>query len=139
VRTLLRSSGGSRWRCCAQPSWRPLLVFIFDFTKLGVILLLGGPGFSTLEVGHLYPGHLVLQYAVGSLAFTDQLLCTLAFSILYSRMIPRTVVSVGPAHQCLTRPHGLPQRYFVGGLSILLLVFLRSTALGRCRCARPAA
>ncbi len=27
-----------------------LLVFIFDFTSFGVILLLGGPGFSTLEV-----------------------------------------------------------------------------------------
>jgi len=74
-------------RCCAQPSCGPaLLVFIFDFTSFGLSCLLGGPGFSTLEVA-IYTQHLVL-HAVGSLAFTDPILCTLAFSILYSRMIP---------------------------------------------------
>ena len=100
-----------------------LLVFIFDFTSFGVILLLGGPGFSTLEVAIYTQAISFFNMPLAALLSLIQLLCTLAFSILYSRMIPRTVVSVGPRTSVSTRPHGLPQRYFVGGLSILLLVF----------------
>ena len=51
--------GASRWhifRTVTLPLLRPaivaatLLVFIFTFTSFGVILVLGGPGFATLEV-----------------------------------------------------------------------------------------
>jgi len=100
-----------------------LLVFIFDFTSFGVILLLGGPGFSTLEVAIYTQAMSFFNMPLAALLSLIQLLCTLAFSILYSRLVPRTVVSVGPRANLSTRPHSLPQRYFVGSLSILLFVF----------------
>ena len=55
ARTLGADSWHVFWRV-TLPLLRPsilaatLLVFIFDFTSFGVILLLGGPRFSTLEV-----------------------------------------------------------------------------------------
>ena len=54
-----RVLGASTWRTLREvtlPLLRPsivaatLLVFLFDFTSFGVILLMGGPKFSTLEV-----------------------------------------------------------------------------------------
>ena len=100
-----------------------LLVFIFDFTSFGVILLLGGPGFSTLEVAIYTQAMSFFNLPLAALLSLIQLLCTLAFSILYSRLMPRTVVSVTPRANLSARPHSLPQRYFVIILSILLFVF----------------
>jgi thiamine transport system permease protein len=54
-----RVAGASQWRAFREVTW-PLLrpavlaatsiVFLFTFTSFGVVLLLGGPGFNTLEV-----------------------------------------------------------------------------------------
>ena len=73
-----------------------LLVFIFDFTSFGVILLLGGPGFSTLEVEIYQQVTSFFNLPLAALLSLIQLLCTLAFSILYSRLVSRNVVSVNP-------------------------------------------
>ena len=100
-----------------------LLVFIFDFTSFGVILLLGGPGFSTLEVAIYTQAMSFFNMPLAALLSLIQLLCTLVFSILYSRLLPRTVVSVGPRANLPARPHGLPQRYFVAILSVFLFLF----------------
>lgn len=100
-----------------------LLVFIFDFTSFGVILLLGGPGFSTLEVAIYTQAMSFFNLPLATLLSLIQLACTLAFSILYSRLLPRTVVSVNPRADVATHPHNLPQRFFVTILSILLFVF----------------
>jgi thiamine transport system permease protein len=54
-----RVLGASRWRAFREVTWpllRPAItaaasiVFLFTFTSFGVILLLGGPGQSTIEV-----------------------------------------------------------------------------------------
>jgi thiamine transport system permease protein len=52
-----------------------------------------------------------------------QLVCTLAFSILYSRLLPRTVVNVTPRADVSIHPHTLAQRSFVAIFSILLFIF----------------
>ncbi len=100
-----------------------LLVFIFDFTSFGVILLLGGPGFSTLEVEIYKQAMSFFNMPLAALLSLIQLLCTLAFSILYSRLVRRTVVSTTPRLNASTRPHSLPQRFFVGIFSVLLFIF----------------
>ena len=84
-----------------------LLVFIFDFTSFGVILLLGGPGFSTLEVAIYTQAMSFFNLPLAALLSLIQLLCTLAFSILYSRLLPRTVVSVTPRANAL-HPSRIP-------------------------------
>ena len=73
-----------------------ILVFIFDFTSFGVILLLGGPGFSTLEVEIYKQAVQVFNLPLAGLLSIIQLLCTLAFSILYSRIVIRNVVTSAP-------------------------------------------
>src|SRR6185503_10221067 len=61
-----------------------LLVFLFDFTSFGVILLLGASKFSTLEV-EIYLRLLRLpNLPLAALLSVIQLFCTLIFSILYA-------------------------------------------------------
>ncbi len=100
-----------------------LLVFIFDFTSFGVILLLGGSRFSTLEVEIYQQVTSFFNLPLASLLSFIQLLCTLAFSILYSRLVTHTVVSVNPRVNISSRPRSLPQRLFVSVLCVLLIVF----------------
>lgn len=100
-----------------------LLVFLFDFTSYGVILLLGGPRFSTLEVEiYLQAMHWLNLPAAALLAFI-QLLCTLGLSILYTRMLPHLAVPVKPIERALETPRTGWQRAFVGTLTAFVLLF----------------
>ncbi len=100
-----------------------LLVFIFDFTSFGVILLLGGPHFSTLEVEIYQQVTSFFNLPLASLLSFIQLLCTLAFSILYSRLVAKTVVSVNPRVNIPIRPRSLPQRLYVISFCLVLYGF----------------
>lgn len=99
------------------------LVFIFDFTSFGVILLLGGPSFSTLEVEIYKQAVSFYNLPLAALLSLIQLVCTLAFSILYSRLISHTRVTVHPRLNPSQPAHSLPQRLFVAFFCFLLLVF----------------
>lgn len=100
-----------------------LLVFLFDFTSYGVILLLGGPRFSTIEVEIYIQALQMLNLPAASLLSLVQLLCTLAFSVLYSRYVTRLVTPVKPVEQTIKRPKSLPERTFVFLLSAFLVLF----------------
>ena len=100
-----------------------LLVFIFDFTSFGVVLLLGGPGFSTLEVAIYTQAMAFFNMPLAALLSLIQLACTLVFSILYSRLIPGTVVRIAPRLNIAARPPGLSRRLFVACLSVFLFLF----------------
>ncbi len=104
-----------------------LLVFIFDFTSFGVILLLGGPGFSTLEVEIYKQATQIFNLPLAGLLSLIQLLCTLAFSILYSRVVRHTAVTSTPraAETNLHNARTFRQKLFLGGMvSLLLALFL---------------
>ncbi len=90
-----RMAGASRWRAWADvtlPLLMPalgaaaLLTFIFCFTSFGVILILGGPRFATLEVD-IY--RLTVQYlnlpAAAALALL-QLAFTLGMTLAYTHL-----------------------------------------------------
>jgi thiamine transport system permease protein len=100
-----------------------VLVFIFDFTSFGVILLLGGPGFSTLEVEIYKQAMQIFNLPLAGLLSLIQLLCTLAFSILYSRIVRRTVVTSAPrpAGTNLHKARTFREKLFIGGMVLLLL------------------
>jgi len=100
-----------------------LLVFLFDFTSYGVILLLGGPKFSTLEVEIYLQALHLLNLPAAALLSLVQLLCTLAFSALYSRFITRLAVPVKPVEPTLIRPTSPPERSFTFLLSTFLVLF----------------
>src|SRR5215216_2340814 len=102
-----------------------LLVFLFDFTSFGVILLLGGPKFSTLEV-EIYLRVLKLpDLPLAALLSVIQLICTLIFSILYSRIVTRTTVQTTPrsAGSNIRKPKTIRERIFITAFLFLLFSF----------------
>src|SRR6266496_4309293 len=71
-----------------------LLVFLFDFTSFGVILLLGGSQFATLEV-EIYLRVLKLpNLSLAALLSVIQLLCTLIISVIYSHFASRSTTQL---------------------------------------------
>jgi thiamine transport system permease protein len=73
-----------------------LLVFLFDFTSFGVILLLGGVGFSTLEVAIYTQALSMLNLPMAGLLSIIQLVCTLLITILYSRISGKQAIPIFP-------------------------------------------
>jgi thiamine transport system permease protein len=100
-----------------------LLVFLFDFTSFGVILMLGGPQFATLEVEIYYQALTFFNLPLAAWLSLIQLACTLVFSIIYSRLVRRTQVTVAPRPNPSVRPHTAGQRVFVALLALFLLLF----------------
>jgi len=101
------------------------LVFLFDFTSFGVILLLGGPGFATLEVETYIQALQMLNLPLASLLSAVQLFCTLAFSVFYTRVVAKTRIQVSPraAQYNLHRACKWSERIFVIGMGTLLILF----------------
>ncbi len=128
-----RSLGADRlrlWTSVYLPLLRPsllaasVLVFLFDFTSFGVILLLGGPTFATLEVQIYVQSLYYLNLPVAALLATIQLACTLLFSVVYSRVLSRSLAPIAPraAEGNVRRAKSLGQRLFVGGMVTLIVV-----------------
>lgn len=63
-----------------------LLVFLFDFASFGVILMLGGPAFQTLEVAVYTQALHFLNLPMAGLLSIFQLGCTLGVTLLYSHV-----------------------------------------------------
>ncbi len=129
-----RSLGASPWQTLSHvtlPLLRPsifaasLLVFLFDFTSYGVILLLGGPKFATLEVEIYIQALHMLNLPAASWLSIVQLLCTLIFSFIYSRYIARVTTPTKPraAWLNLQSPKKLTEKAFVILMLTVLLVF----------------
>lgn len=103
-----------------------LLVFIFDFTSFGVILILGGPKFATLEVEIYYQAVAVFNLPQAAALSLLQLACTLALTITYSRLSQRLSrpLSLRPPEQTQRPLNTTRTRLFalvVNGLLVILL------------------
>ena len=99
-----------------------LLVFLFDFTSFGVILLLGGSQFATLEV-EIYLRVLKLPNPpLAALLSVIQLICTIIFSILYTYFTSRSTIQLAP-RSIVIKPKTIKQRLFVIFFSVLLTAF----------------
>ncbi len=100
-----------------------LLVFMFDFTSFGVILLLGGSQFATLEV-EIYIRALQLpDLNLAALLSVIQLVFTLIFSILYSRTINQVSTQTTPRFSQARAPKTIRERVFVITFYSLLSIF----------------
>jgi ABC-type Fe3+ transport system, permease component len=102
-----------------------LLVFLFDFTSFGVILLLGGSQFATLEL-EIYLRVLKLpNLSLAALLSVIQLLCTLIISLIYSRVVSRSTVQTAPrsAESNIHKPKTLRERIFLISFALLLASF----------------
>lgn len=83
------------WRRVTIPLLAPaiasaaLLVFLFDFTSFGVILVLGGPRFATLEVEIYVQTISLFNLPMAASLSLLQLLCTLGLTVVYTRLAAR--------------------------------------------------
>jgi thiamine transport system permease protein len=105
-----------------------LLVFIFDFTSFGVVLLLGGPRFATLEVEIYTQALQLLNLPTAGLLSAIQLLCTLALAVISNHLGSRQPIPLAPRPQAeaLWTPRHPLERLWVGGLAVFLLLLLTS-------------
>lgn len=117
------------WKDVLLPILRPsllaaaLLVFMFDFTSFGVILLLGGSQFATLEV-EIYIRALQLpNLNLAALLSIIQLIFTLVFSILYTRTINQVQTQTAPRFSTARPPKTIREQVFVFTLYLLLITF----------------
>ncbi len=116
------------WTKVTLPLLRPsilaasILVFLFDFTSFGVILLLGGSQFATLEVEIYIQAVKQLNLPLAALLAIIQLVCTLAFSIIYSYLVTRNSYPLQP-RSSLIKPQTLKQKLFVTSFIFLLSSF----------------
>lgn len=117
------------WKDVILPILRPsllavaLLIFMFDFTSFGVILLLGGSQFATLEV-EIYIRALQLpNLNLAALLAAIQLVFTLIFSILYSRTINQVQTQTAPRFSTARPPKTIKEKIFAATLALLLSSF----------------
>ena len=119
------------WWNVTLPLLRPailassLLVFLFDFTSFGVILLLGGGQFATLEVEIYNQATRYLNLPLAAWLAVIQLICTLIVAILYTRLSTRFATQLAPraAQSNVRRPRTIRERIFVTAFIFLLTAF----------------
>ena len=116
------------WRDVTIPLLLPsllsasLLVFLFDFTSFGVILLLGGSQFATLEV-EIYLRILKLpNLSLAALLSVIQLICTTIFSVLYTYFASRSTIQLAP-RSLLIKSKTIREQTFVTIFTLLLTFF----------------
>lgn len=108
-----------------------LLVFIFDFTSFGIILLLGGPSFATMEVEIYYQTISLFNLPTAAALSIVQLLFTLLLTVAYTRMATVVTRPVPLRARRITQrpPHTLRSRLAVASLVACLLLLLVSPLL----------
>jgi thiamine transport system permease protein len=130
-----RVLGASTWRAFWEvtlPLLRPallaalLLVFMFDFTSFGVILLLGGPRFSTIEVEIYIQALQMLNLPLAGLLSAVQLLFTFLLAVAYAVFAGQRSVPLAPRVQGegMRRAQGWRERLMVGAVILLVIVLL---------------
>ena len=81
-----------------------LLVFIFDFTSFGVVLILGGAQFATLEVEIYRQTVNLFNLPMAAALSLVQIACTLGLTVIYTRL---QALTARPLH---LRPQAITQR-----------------------------
>ncbi|MEW1887658.1 MULTISPECIES: iron ABC transporter permease [unclassified Streptomyces] len=131
---VLGASRFTAWRRVTLPALAPavaaaaLMVFLFTFTSFGVVQILGGPGFSTLEVEIYRQTAQLLALPTAAVLTLVQFAAVGAILAVHAwtvRRRERALKLVDPA-QTARRPHGAGQWTLLAGvlLSVLLLVLL---------------
>ena len=136
--------GANPWRAFWEvtlPLLRPsilggtLLVFLFNFTSFGAVLMLGGSQFSTLEVEIYIQALHLLNLPLAAVLSTLQLICTLIITVGHNRISRRSSMEIAPKTRGITprRPRKGWERLvtivLIATLFLLLVSPLASLAL----------
>ncbi len=129
-----RMLGASPWRAWWEvtlPLLRPsilaalVLVFLFDFSSFGVVLMLGGPRFATLEVAIYTQALHLLNLRLAALLSLIQIACTLSLTLVYAQITRQVMAPSAPraAHET-SQPSAAPRRRLAMVLLVALLLVL---------------
>jgi len=101
-----------------------LLVFLFNFTSFGVVLMLGGPQYATLEVEIYIQALHLLNLPLASVLSILQLVCTLIITVAHRRLSGQQALQISPRAQEIGVRK--PKRGYEKILVILLVISLFS-------------
>jgi len=132
-----RVLGANRWKTLREitlPLLTPaiaassLLVFIFDLTSFGVVLVLGGPLFSTLEVEIYYQTISLFNLPLAATLSLLQIVFTLILTIIYTRLTNRInqPVELSSREKSQQPLISTRSKILAGLMIVFLLVFLIS-------------
>ena len=144
-----RTLGASPWQAFHSVTWpllRPAvaaasaLVFLFTFTSFGVVLVLGGPSTTTLEVEIYRRTAQLLDLSGAAVLAVLQLICLALVLVVSARLQARAAVSQSlrpDADETLVRPVTFRQRLLVaatlGVITVLLATPLAALVLASVR------
>ena len=125
----------SLWRDIRLPLIRPamlsagLLVFIFSFTSFGVILILGGIRFATLEVQIYYQAVNMFNLPLAAALSLVQILSMLFMMMLYASTQKRLQLALASSAAIAKRPRTLLERLCLSLCVALIAILLFSPLL----------
>jgi thiamine transport system permease protein len=107
-----------------------LLIFVFTFSSFGVVLLLGGPSFATVEVEIYRQTAQFLKLDVAAALSLVQMLATLLMTLVYTRLQARGAVPLDlRARTANTRPARSAGARLLVGANIAALLLLGAPLL----------
>lgn len=127
---VLGAAGWRLWWEIRLPILRPALlaagtlVFIFTFTSFGVVLILGGPRFATLEVEIYRQTANLLNLPMAAALSLVQIGLMLVMMAIYTRMQRRTAADVVSAASAARPPQSRRARALVFGNLLFMAVML---------------
>jgi len=135
VEEAARMLGSSRWRALWEVTFpllvpsiaaAAILVFVFDFTSFGVILVLGGPRFATLEVAIYRQTIHYLNLPLAAALSVIQILFTFALMAVYTRLQASITLPVELRSRRATQrsPQGWREALFVGSNVVIMVALL---------------
>lgn len=103
-----------------------LLVFLFDFTSFGVVLMMGGARFSTIEVEIYIQTMQFLNLEVAGVLALIQLAFSMGLTYLSQRIDRSGFAPIMPitGDEGLKRPDTVSQHIFILGMFVTLVVIL---------------
>lgn len=127
---ILGAHGWKLWWYVRLPILRPAilaaaaLVFIFTFTSFGVIVILGGPRFATLEVEIYNQARNLFNLPMAAALSLVQIGLMFALMLVYTRLQRQTATDIQPSHTIVRRPRRPLERVFVYTNLILMALLL---------------
>lgn len=127
-----RVLGANRWRAFREvtlPLLAPailaaaLLIFIFDFTSFGVVLILGGARLATLEVEIYRQTVNLFNLPLAAALSLVQMLCTLALMLVYTRVQSRPL-RLRSTQSAERIPNAWREKFFIAATLGSMLIFL---------------
>ena len=103
-----------------------LLIFLFTFTSFGVILILGGPAYSTIETEIYRQYVFYLRPDRAAVLALVQILFTFILMSVYARWQQKTAVSLDfrPQKANMHQAQGWKEKLLVGFVVVALFIFL---------------